>query len=47
VKFLVDQNLSPLIAVGLREAGHDAVHTIELGMEQASDTEVVRRLPLL
>jgi len=42
VKFLVDQNLSPLIAVGLRGTGHDAVHTSDLGLERSSDAEVLR-----
>jgi predicted nuclease of predicted toxin-antitoxin system len=43
VKFLVDQNLSPLISAGLSEAGHDAVHTRDLGLERASDTVVLAR----
>lgn len=43
MKFLVDQNLSPLIAVGLSNAGHDAVHTRDLGLESASDTALVER----
>ena len=43
MKFLVDQNLSPLIAVGLAEAGHDALHTRDLGMESASDTALLER----
>jgi predicted nuclease of predicted toxin-antitoxin system len=43
VKFLVDQNLSPLIAVGLSEAGYDAVHTRDLGLQRASDTVVLER----
>jgi predicted nuclease of predicted toxin-antitoxin system len=37
VKFLVDQNRSPLLAQLLREAGRDAVHTLELGLERAED----------
>jgi predicted nuclease of predicted toxin-antitoxin system len=43
VKFVVDQNVSPLVAAGLREAGHDAVHTGDLGLQQASDTVVLAR----
>ncbi|HVF76636.1 MAG TPA: DUF5615 family PIN-like protein [Acidimicrobiales bacterium] len=41
MKFLVDQNLSPLLTAGLRDAGHDAVHTRDLGLQQASDTVVL------
>jgi predicted nuclease of predicted toxin-antitoxin system len=37
VKFLVDQNRSPRLAQLLREAGHDAVHTLERGLEHADD----------
>lgn len=43
MKFLVDQNLSPFVAAGLCEAGHDAVHTRDLGLQQASDTVVLAR----
>lgn len=43
MKFLVDQNLSPLVAAGLCEAGHDAVHARDLGLQQASDTVVLAR----
>lgn len=43
MRFLVDQNLSPLAAAGLREVGHDAVHTIDLGFERAEDTDVLLR----
>ncbi len=39
VRFLVAP--PPLIARRLREAGHDAVHTSDLDMEQASDAGVV------
>ena len=37
MKFLVDQNRSPRLAQLLREAGHDAVHTLERGLERAED----------
>jgi predicted nuclease of predicted toxin-antitoxin system len=37
VKFLVDQNRSPRLTQLLREAGHDAVHTLERGLEHADD----------
>lgn len=40
MRFLVDQNRSPLVAEALRHAGHDAVHTIELGLERAQDVEL-------
>jgi predicted nuclease of predicted toxin-antitoxin system len=41
VKFLVDQNRSPVLAELLRDAGHDAVHTMELGLERAEDDELL------
>jgi predicted nuclease of predicted toxin-antitoxin system len=41
VKFLVDQNSSIEIAVGLRDAGYDAVHTVELDMKRSLDTELL------
>jgi predicted nuclease of predicted toxin-antitoxin system len=41
VKFLVDQNRSPALAERLRNAGHDAVHTMELGLERAEDDELL------
>jgi hypothetical protein len=37
VKFLVDHNRSPRLASLLRDRGHDAVHTLELGLERAED----------
>jgi len=41
VKFLVDQNRSPELARLLTEAGHDAVHTLHLGLERAEDDDLV------
>ena len=41
MKFLVDQNRSPALAERLRDAGHDAVHTMELGLERAEDDELL------
>ena len=37
MRFLIDQNRSPRLASLLRARGHDAVHTLELGLERAED----------
>jgi predicted nuclease of predicted toxin-antitoxin system len=41
VKFLVDENLSPLVAAGLRDAGHQASHAADVGMRSVADTVLV------
>lgn len=44
MRFLVDENLSPVIATGLREAGHGAAHARDLGLAGASDSVVLERV---
>jgi predicted nuclease of predicted toxin-antitoxin system len=43
VKFLIDNNLSPLLTDALKTAGHDAVHVRDLGMQAAPDEAVLER----
>jgi predicted nuclease of predicted toxin-antitoxin system len=40
LRFLVDQPLSPAVAEQLGDAGHDAVHVRDYGMQAATDEEI-------
>lgn len=43
MRFLVDENLSPLLADELRAAGHDVVHTRDIDLATAVDQVILRR----
>jgi predicted nuclease of predicted toxin-antitoxin system len=43
VRLLVDANLAPIVAARLRDAGHDALHVVEIGLHSASDVEILDR----
>ena len=43
MKFLIDNNLSPLLADALKASGHDAMHVRDLGMQAALDEAVLER----
>ncbi len=41
MRFLLDQNLSPLLVDLLGHRGHDVVHVRDLGLHKADDSELV------
>lgn len=43
MRFLVDANLSPVVAARLRDGGHDAIHVADKGLLTASDQEILDR----
>lgn len=43
MRFLIDNALSPRIAETLRQAGHDAVHVRDLGLQAADDRTILER----
>ena len=43
MKFLLDANLSPALLGPLRQAGHQGVHVLDLGLLAAADTEILGR----
>ena len=43
MRFLVDNALSPALAAGLNARGHEAVHVLDYGLEQASDDVIFDR----
>ena len=43
MRFLADMGVSSRTVAWLRDNGHDAVHVRELGLQRASDAEILRK----
>lgn len=41
MRFLLDANLSPLIATHLADGGHEAIHVRDLGLRHAADERIL------
>ena len=41
MKFLIDECLRPLVAAGLRDVGHDAIHVGDVGLLGATDEKIM------
>jgi predicted nuclease of predicted toxin-antitoxin system len=41
MRFLIDANLSPVVAKRLAEAGHPTIHVFDLGMHTATDDQIL------
>jgi predicted nuclease of predicted toxin-antitoxin system len=46
MRFLIDNALSPVVAEGLRHAGHDAIHVRDLGLAAADDVTIFEHADL-
>jgi predicted nuclease of predicted toxin-antitoxin system len=46
VKFLIDNALSPVVAERLADAGHNAAHVRDYGLQAASDSAILDRADL-
>lgn len=42
MRFLIDNALSPVLAVALSKAGHDAIHVRDVGLGSAADEAIMR-----
>lgn len=46
MKFLADVGVSPLTVEALRQAGYDAVHLVEVGLERLPDSAILAKARL-